>query len=474
MKKIGKSVLDFEAPDMGLKCGVNTGRVLSGNFGIEGHDQLTVLGNNVNVANRLCNSIGQPGRIYVSTTTKNNIRDEFELSPLGKKYIKNIDEHEVFEVINTFERKEHSHQLVKGVGQIKADIPEEIRITGASKVSAEFFGSVDSAFLSLRLEECVKKYLWFGDPKSAILRYDAKTDKMWDVGLLNFRNCRYSNEWEFDIESKLKPGKGYATMGMFEVKDYEDKNGILKEYHPHVAIVTKEIQLVSAYTEKILSHADDLSVKHQDGTENNEQYKTVPTSNKIDPLKGRPYNEEMGIRYYSNRDDLPSLDSILKLDSLESVNILSITSAILIVTRKKIIVESLNRGVRFNFLILNPDDNVSVENQKRNYGERDIKGNVQDTLSALREIKNGLRNELNQNLSIRLYCGISIEEGVMIVKTSVKFNSWAKIESYSVGGDANSRSSRACYYHSNKEFFEQYEHYYNSIWNKDTTIEFDV
>lgn len=156
---------------------------------------------------------------------------------------------------------------------------------------------------------------------------------------------------------------------------------------------------------------------------------------------------------------------------MERVSILSITSVLLVLQHKNAIIRTLNRGVRFDFLILDPEDNSSVESQKRNYPGKDIKGQIQETLSELKKIKVGLRENLKRNLSIRLYRDMNIEEGILIAKRKKEQDSWLKVETVVVGGDSNSRLNRTAYYRSNEDFFKQYEHKYKDIWNSETTKE---
>jgi len=155
--------------------------------------------------------------------------------------------HEVFEVINTFNENELLPSLSKGSGTVTANIPREISIDSPSEVFAEFYGSVDLGFLTLKIQDHLNNDLWFVDPGSVKYEYDKDTGKNIDKGLLSFRNDRYSSKWKFNIQQELKtlkPGKGLATLGMFEIKDYKDKSGVLIRDRPHVDLVIEEIQLI--------------------------------------------------------------------------------------------------------------------------------------------------------------------------------------------------------------------------------------
>ncbi|HEY7226608.1 MAG TPA: adenylate/guanylate cyclase domain-containing protein [Nitrososphaeraceae archaeon] len=247
-KEISKIVVDFNIADLGLKCGINTGKALSCTLKIEGRNQITALGTTVNLANRLCDDKGMAGRIFVSTSTYYNIRERFQLMSRGKQEISNMGFHEIFEVINTFEKGQTLPRLTKGIGKVTATIPDEISLDASSRVSAEFLGSVDLGFMTLKIEDSTgKEPLWFPDPGSVKVEYNAETGEISDTGTLTFRNDKYFQEWDFNIQSELKqlkPGTGVATLGMFETKDFVGNDGNTIPYRPHVDLVIKKITLI--------------------------------------------------------------------------------------------------------------------------------------------------------------------------------------------------------------------------------------
>jgi adenylate cyclase len=70
-----------------VRIGVNTGRVVAGNFGTPERLEYTVLGDAVNVAARL-ESIAEPGTICVGPTTFERTRNEFAYRQLGARTVK--------------------------------------------------------------------------------------------------------------------------------------------------------------------------------------------------------------------------------------------------------------------------------------------------------------------------------------------------------------------------------------------------
>jgi adenylate cyclase len=77
-----------------LRCGINTGKVLYGNFGTPRNDQLTAAGSEVNVASRLQSlllNVGTcPNRILISRTTETRIRGRFEVVDRGSANVNKI------------------------------------------------------------------------------------------------------------------------------------------------------------------------------------------------------------------------------------------------------------------------------------------------------------------------------------------------------------------------------------------------
>jgi adenylate cyclase len=72
---------------LNVRIGVNTGRVVAGNFGTPERLEYTVLGDAVNVAARL-ESIADPGTVVVGTSTYERTREHFTYRELGSRTVK--------------------------------------------------------------------------------------------------------------------------------------------------------------------------------------------------------------------------------------------------------------------------------------------------------------------------------------------------------------------------------------------------
>lgn len=143
---------DMDDLHIDLKCGINTGRVISGNLGaLCGLDQITAIGTHVNLASRFCD-LAKGRQILVSSTTKNHIESSFEINHIGKYPIKNIGKYDVFEIIRTSSLGESSVMQVLEIGHgevVDWKIPLKIVRGESTKIFAKFFGSVDWIFYFL-------------------------------------------------------------------------------------------------------------------------------------------------------------------------------------------------------------------------------------------------------------------------------------------------------------------------------------
>lgn len=167
-----------------------------------------------------------------------------------------------------------------------------------------------------------------------------------------------------------------------------------------------------------------------------------------EPAIGFPDYEKGGIKHYNSRAGLPNVESLLSINNLKSVEILSITSYLLVLTYRNEINAASRRGVKFTLHVLDPDDEKSIKAQTANYRDRDIKTQIELTIKDLESLKG--------DITIRKYKGI-IGNGIMILEFNDKVNPWIKVESISPDKGANDRHSIAWYKNENEQEFDRYQ-----------------
>ncbi len=82
LKKINHSVPEKEKIE--IRIGINSGKLISGDFGSPSRYDYTVIGNSVNIASRLESSIAKPGEIIVSEITMKQTKKKFNFKMLGE------------------------------------------------------------------------------------------------------------------------------------------------------------------------------------------------------------------------------------------------------------------------------------------------------------------------------------------------------------------------------------------------------
>jgi len=88
-----------ESDRFSVRVGINTGIVVAGNIGSPRRVDYTVIGDAVNVAQRL-ESIAKPGQVLIGGTTYEKVKDRFLLNEIGRQRVKGKDQEvTVYEVL---------------------------------------------------------------------------------------------------------------------------------------------------------------------------------------------------------------------------------------------------------------------------------------------------------------------------------------------------------------------------------------
>ncbi|MCK4890813.1 MAG: adenylate/guanylate cyclase domain-containing protein, partial [Candidatus Aminicenantes bacterium] len=82
LKKMNRSTPEKEKIE--IRIGINSGKLISGDFGSPSRYDYTVIGNTVNIASRLESGVAKPGEIIVSETTMKQTRKKFNFKQLGE------------------------------------------------------------------------------------------------------------------------------------------------------------------------------------------------------------------------------------------------------------------------------------------------------------------------------------------------------------------------------------------------------
>ena len=67
-----------------IRIGINSGKLISGDFGSPSRYDYTVIGNTVNIASRLESSVAKPGEIIVSDASMKKTKKKFNFRLLGE------------------------------------------------------------------------------------------------------------------------------------------------------------------------------------------------------------------------------------------------------------------------------------------------------------------------------------------------------------------------------------------------------
>jgi len=89
-----------------IRIGINSGKLVAGDFGSPKRLDYTVIGNNVNIASRLESSVAETNEIVISEATFNLTENRFECAPLGERKLQGLSQAvKVFKVLGKKKEK---------------------------------------------------------------------------------------------------------------------------------------------------------------------------------------------------------------------------------------------------------------------------------------------------------------------------------------------------------------------------------
>jgi hypothetical protein len=188
-----------------------------------------------------------------------------------------------------------------------------------------------------------------------------------------------------------------------------------------------------------------------------EQYfhKNGRIKSQITKIIGHPDSVGNGIQYYNRRSHLP-FDEFLA-QAHQRVDMLAVTFHCVTTSHIRLIEETIYRGIRVTFLILDPNSR-NAESRKADFHEgEEAKHHIERSLHVLCELKERLKDEYKDNLVIKKYDDI-INESITIID-----NKLIKIERHAKGSDSGSRPNELAFNTDNQSFFQRYSQGYQKI-----------
>lgn len=117
--KLEEMNAEKEGNPLRIRIGVNSGQVVAGDIGSPKRIEYTVLGNTVNIAQRLEAGVAKPGQIVIGEETYKKIEDHFEVQRMGEFSLKGLEKSiTVYEVLR---------QKLKGTDEVQSPLKESER-----------------------------------------------------------------------------------------------------------------------------------------------------------------------------------------------------------------------------------------------------------------------------------------------------------------------------------------------------------
>jgi hypothetical protein len=170
-----------------------------------------------------------------------------------------------------------------------------------------------------------------------------------------------------------------------------------------------------------------IPAKIMNDGKNLEQPKSMEVDLNVDP-----------VQHYDTRDALPFADMLSIAKSTVEMSAVSFT--ILTLQHYDHVRSGIARGLKFTFLILDPNSQYVQKQTELYHAADDLKNQIE---KAVRHLCN-LQKEYPENVIIRTYDSLARYSIVILDRANAE-NAWARIERRPIGSDSNSRSSDAAH-----------------------------
>jgi hypothetical protein len=165
------------------------------------------------------------------------------------------------------------------------------------------------------------------------------------------------------------------------------------------------------------------------------------------------------VHHYKTRDALPFADMLSIAKSTVEMSAVSFT--ILTLQHYEDVSSAIARGLKFTFLILDPNSQYLAKQTDLYHAAEDLKNQIEKAISHLCN----LQKLHPEDVIIKTYDSLA-RYSITIIDRDNADTAWARIERRPVGSDSNSRSSEAAYRKYDIGFFNQSKDEYDKIFKK--------
>jgi len=165
------------------------------------------------------------------------------------------------------------------------------------------------------------------------------------------------------------------------------------------------------------------------------------------------------IHHYNTRQELPFVDMLSIAKSTVEMSAVSFT--ILTLQHYEDVRFGINRGLKFTFLILDPNSQYVGKQTESYHATDDLKNQIEKAITRLCD----LQKDYPDDVIIRTYDSLA-RYSITIIDRVIAENAWVRLERRPAGRASKARSSEAAYRKNDIGFFNQSKDEYDKIFKK--------